>query len=302
MRRAVICICRRFMFRFGPSRGMIRGTTICRHHQPMLVSIALLNCARSGPDAWIAAARASPQKSTRSFDMIRELDRLGLPHLHPTPTSHSGSVSGMTPAAAASSISLATASSMNAMDSRAAAAGAASPDNPWASLHLHVLPLFNGEPLRFPIEDLNTLVRKHLRAVVSRSPSRAINMLEADVMELVKTGMLNLNAKLSNLDDEKLIPRVVEIWTFFWVQVLPYVEGVRGCFRNVLRLLDSILRPIGLPTLADRPTTRISRSHPEITPPIFSQRPRKEVAQPLRFNIKWPPHNRCSDPRPQILP
>jgi hypothetical protein len=51
-------------------------------------------------------------------------------------------------------------------------------------------------------------------------------MLEADVVELVSTGMLNLNAKLSGLDDDKLIPRVVEMWTFFWVQVLPYVEGV----------------------------------------------------------------------------
>jgi hypothetical protein len=168
--------------------------------------------------------------------MIRELDRLGLPHLHPTPTSHSGSsgVPAMASAASASSISLATASSMAAIDSRGAAA-AASPDNPWASLHLHVLPLFNGEPLRYPIEDLNTLVRKHLRAVVSRSPSRAISMLEGDVVELVKTGMLNLNAKLSNLDDEKLIPRVVEIWTFFWVQVLPYVEGVRSLPSNFCR-------------------------------------------------------------------
>jgi hypothetical protein len=38
--------------------------------------------------------------------------------------------------------------------------------------------------------------------------------------------MVTLNAKLVGLDDEKLVVRVVEIWGFFWDQILPYVEGV----------------------------------------------------------------------------
>lgn len=42
--------------------------------------------------------------------------------------------------------------------------------------------------------------------------------------------MVTLNAKLTGIDDEKLIGRVVEIWGFFWDQVLPYVEGVRTPF------------------------------------------------------------------------
>lgn len=38
--------------------------------------------------------------------------------------------------------------------------------------------------------------------------------------------MVTLNAKLKDLEDEKLIGRVVEIWGFFWDQVLTYIEGV----------------------------------------------------------------------------
>lgn len=38
--------------------------------------------------------------------------------------------------------------------------------------------------------------------------------------------MVTLNAKLMGIDDEKLVARVVEIWGFFWDQVLTYVEGV----------------------------------------------------------------------------
>lgn len=39
--------------------------------------------------------------------------------------------------------------------------------------------------------------------------------------------MVTLNAKLMNVDEEQLLNRVVELWGFFWDQVLPYVEGVR---------------------------------------------------------------------------
>jgi HbrB-like len=40
--------------------------------------------------------------------------------------------------------------------------------------------------------------------------------------------MVTLNAKLNGIDDEKLVARVVEIWGFFWDQVLTYLEGVRS--------------------------------------------------------------------------
>ena len=38
--------------------------------------------------------------------------------------------------------------------------------------------------------------------------------------------MVTLNSKLAGVEDDKLVTRVVELWTFFWTQVLPYLEGV----------------------------------------------------------------------------
>lgn len=51
--------------------------------------------------------------------------------------------------------------------------------------------------------------------------------LEQDASELIASGMVTLNAKLMEIEDEKLVTRVVEIWGFFWDNVLTYVEGVR---------------------------------------------------------------------------
>lgn len=75
-------------------------------------------------------------------------------------------------------------------------------------------------------EDLNILVKRHIQLVVSASPPRAIATLENDASELIASGMVTLNAKLTGVDDEKLVARVVEIWGFFWDQVLTYLEGV----------------------------------------------------------------------------
>lgn len=38
--------------------------------------------------------------------------------------------------------------------------------------------------------------------------------------------MLTLNAKLGDVPDEKLVSRLVEVWSFFFGTVLPYFEGV----------------------------------------------------------------------------
>ncbi|KAL5528236.1 hypothetical protein ACEPAF_7372 [Sanghuangporus sanghuang] len=96
----------------------------------------------------------------------------------------------------------------------------------WTQLHVYVLPLFNHEQLQYPIEDLNALVRRHIEVVMSAGPSRALSTLEVDVAELIGGGMTTLNAKLAGVEDDKLPARVVELWTFFWDQVLPYVEGI----------------------------------------------------------------------------
>lgn len=76
-------------------------------------------------------------------------------------------------------------------------------------------------------EDLNQLVKRHIQSVVSNSPARAISTLESETSELIGSGMDTLNGKLVGVEDDKLVGRVVELWGFFWDQVLPYVEGVR---------------------------------------------------------------------------
>lgn len=79
-------------------------------------------------------------------------------------------------------------------------------------------------------EDLNTLVKRHIQTVVSLSPSKALSTLENDTTELIASGMVTLNAKFMNIEENKLLARVVDMWGFFWDQVLPYVEGVSGFF------------------------------------------------------------------------
>ncbi|RDB24719.1 Target of rapamycin complex 2 subunit bit61 [Hypsizygus marmoreus] len=165
----------------------------------------------------MSKSHTSPSKASygRTYDsklVSREMHRLGsLAHL---------------PSALAPPITTApSVSSLPAPGSQASLASASTSD-PWGALHVHVLPLFNGEPLRIPIEDLNVLVKRHIQAVVSSSPSKALATLENDASELIASGMVTLNAKLMGIDDEKLVARVVEIWGFFWDQVLTYVEGV----------------------------------------------------------------------------
>ena len=73
---------------------------------------------------------------------------------------------------------------------------------------------------------MNVLVKKHIQIILSQSPSKALTTLENDASELIAAGMVTLNAKFIGVEDEKLVARVVELWGFFWDQVLPYVEGV----------------------------------------------------------------------------
>ncbi|KZP00772.1 HbrB-domain-containing protein [Calocera viscosa TUFC12733] len=203
----------------------------------------------------------SPQKSLRNYDtkhIRNELDRLGfLPHLPSSPQlglphSHSHSHHITMPhlgAPLASSTSIALALSPQPPSQLPSLASThaqlASQGEPWPLLHVHVLPLFNGEPLRCPIEDLNVLVRNHLHAAISRSPSKVMQMMEAELNELVSTGMVTLNAGLHVLEGDKLLSRLVDKWGFFYGQVLPYVEGVFLPFQT-----DPLLR--GLRSSAKR--------------------------------------------------
>ncbi|KAG1812422.1 HbrB-like-domain-containing protein [Suillus subaureus] len=170
-------------------------------------------------------SHTSPSKpsSTRTYDaklVSREMHRLGtLAGLNPSiaPSLSTGPVAPpltLTPSTSPSSSGIA---STPTLHSSASSVGITDKDNPWRTLHVHVLPLFNEEPLRVPIEDLNALLCL---------PSKTLATLETDARELIAAGMVTLNAKLSNISDEILLGRVIEIWAFFWDQILPYIEGV----------------------------------------------------------------------------
>jgi hypothetical protein len=70
---------------------------------------------------------------------------------------------------------------------------------------------------------------------VSSSLSKAVATLEHDAAELIASGMITLNAKLAGAEDDSLIGRVVDVWTFFWDQVLTYVEGVSAVSVRIMR-------------------------------------------------------------------
>ncbi|KAK8845627.1 hypothetical protein IAR55_006343 [Kwoniella newhampshirensis] len=102
-----------------------------------------------------------------------------------------------------------------------------SPSSPWSLLTVHVLPLFAGGALKTPVEDLNHLCHSHIVATSQRAPpSRIVALLSSDLREFIGSGMLTLKAKFDTLEEGKVVSRAAEVWSFFWTQVLPYVEGV----------------------------------------------------------------------------
>ncbi|KAI0819621.1 HbrB-like-domain-containing protein [Trametes gibbosa] len=167
----------------------------------------------------------SPSKtsSARTYDaklVSREMHRLGnLAHLPSL---------ALAPSLSATPSNITLASHMappSGTGSAALSASALAAESPWMSLHVLILPLFNEEPLRVPIEDLNTLVKRHIQTVIAAAPGKAVAALEHDTFELVAAGMVTFVARLADVDDGHLLPRLVELWSSFWTRVLPYLEG-----------------------------------------------------------------------------
>ncbi|KAF8626864.1 hypothetical protein AX15_004682 [Amanita polypyramis BW_CC] len=194
---------------------------------PLSTSMASSSSVSNTPKSHVSPSKASYNRTYDSKLVTREMHRLGVPSPLAPSISSTASTSSLT--LPAPSIMAPTLSQSASTD-------------PWRSLHVHVLPLFNGEPLTIPIEDLNTLVKRHIQTVVSSSPPRALVTLEQDASELIALGMITLNAKLMEIEDEKLVARVVEIWGFFWDNVLTYVEGVLLPLQTD-PLLSSLYRP-----------------------------------------------------------
>jgi len=55
---------------------------------------------------------------------------------------------------------------------------------------------------------------------------RPAKLLYEEINELLESGMFTLNGKLRGVPDEKLVSRLVELWSFYFGTVIPYFEGV----------------------------------------------------------------------------
>ena len=115
--------------------------------------------------------------------------------------------------------------------------------SPWGALTIHVSPSLDGEVLRVPVQvsmgyfqeshrflvfskGLNTLRKRHIQSVVSAAPLKAKAPLEYNTSALILSGMVILSAKLTGMNDDKLISRVVETLGFLWDQVPLDLERV----------------------------------------------------------------------------
>lgn len=99
----------------------------------------------------------------------------------------------------------------------------------WQNICVRVLPLFNDEELKGHVEDVNDSISTHIHKTLDRSPARAMDALSKDLYALCATGMYTLNARLNNHfnDDFRLLEALTEVWTTFFVKVLPWLEA---CF------------------------------------------------------------------------
>ena len=123
---------------------------------------------------------------------------------------------------------------------------------------------------RWGREDLNQLVRRHIQTAVAAAPGKAVSTLENDTYELIAAGMVTLDSRLAGVEDDKLIMRIVDLWTFFWVQVLPYLEGVSrslSSFPLSSHRSPSSSPPAGPPPTPNRPDPLLPLPHAQSTPP-----------------------------------
>ncbi|KAI9208074.1 HbrB-like-domain-containing protein [Polychytrium aggregatum] len=90
----------------------------------------------------------------------------------------------------------------------------------WQHFCLRVMPLFDGEELKVPVEELNELLSGHLAET-------SIESVLDDIRELLAQGMSKLVDEFETTakEDNQLFMRMVEIWSFFFFNILPYLQG-----------------------------------------------------------------------------
>ena len=97
------------------------------------------------------------------------------------------------------------------------------PDDAWPLLKARLLNLFSGEDLRTPIEDFNMLVNVHTRRCIQR---KSPVVLVEDVRELLQTGFTSLSQTLRGVPDERLVPKLVEMWIGVYGSIVPFLQAV----------------------------------------------------------------------------
>ncbi|KAI1936914.1 hypothetical protein LOZ66_004423 [Ophidiomyces ophidiicola] len=96
-------------------------------------------------------------------------------------------------------------------------------EDAWDFLKAKLLLLFEGEEVRIAIEDLNKLVSVHiLRAFQRRVP----NVLVEDLRDLLQTGFASLNHTLSSVPDENFMTHLVQVWTYTYGTIVPFIQAV----------------------------------------------------------------------------
>ncbi|KAK8165639.1 HbrB-like-domain-containing protein [Phyllosticta citrichinensis] len=97
------------------------------------------------------------------------------------------------------------------------------PDDAWPLIKARVLLIFEGEDPRPPIEDFNALVSIHLRRCIQR---QAPIIIIEDLAELLQTGFGSLDQTLRHVPDDRLVPRLVDMWTVVLCTILPFMQAV----------------------------------------------------------------------------
>jgi hypothetical protein len=98
-----------------------------------------------------------------------------------------------------------------------------SADDAWPLLKTKLLVVFQGDDVKFTIEDFNRLVTTHVQKCVRL---RAPHVIIDDLLDLLRTGFMMIDATLRRTDNDRLIPHLVDQWTFVFTTVLPFLEGV----------------------------------------------------------------------------
>ncbi|KAK8247529.1 HbrB-like-domain-containing protein [Phyllosticta capitalensis] len=97
------------------------------------------------------------------------------------------------------------------------------PDDAWPLIKARVLLIFEGEDPRPPVEDFNALVSIHIRRCIQR---QAPIIIIEDLAELLQTGFGSLDQTLRHVPDDRLVPRLVDMWTVVLCTILPFMQAV----------------------------------------------------------------------------